>query len=420
MLGKPRFSYDLHTNMVKVKKEKILIKPGDIAPSSSKLKVMGAFNPGAIRLPNGEIVLYARILEKLITTEDENYFYSPRMIGKKSFKLKIERFRKDTIKHGSDLDFIFKDGTKRLTFICHLRKVVLDKSGFNIKSIEQKPSFYGLAWDGELGVEDPRIVQIGKLYVMTYVSLSRTENISTSYAISNDCKYWYRRGLIFGEQNIDVVLFPEIINEKYVAFERPEGSFQFTPPHIWISYSKDLEFWGDKKPFTLSKKGDWDSGRVGAGPPPIKTEKGWLFIYHGILNYKNKIKINEIIKRMEISDSISGTIKPTDVIYCVGAVLLDLKNPRKVIAKTKIPILFPMKKHEIGTFEDKRVVFPTGLVLDESKKYILLYSGAGDFITTIKKISLDKIFKKLGVWDFSQHIFSTPSNQHHKPLQNYH
>lgn len=385
--------------MVKVKKEKILIKPEDLKPSHPKLKIIGVLNPSAVRLPNKDISLYIRVIEKLLKTKDKKYAYSPRMIGEKKFQLKIDKFKRNTIKESSELDFIFKDGTKRLTFISHFRKVVLDPSGFKIKSIEQKPGFYGLAWDGELGVEDSRITKIGELYTMTYVSLSRSENISTSYAVSNDCKNWYRRGLIFGEQNKDVVLFPEIINEKYIAFERPEGSFQFTPPHMWISYSKDLEFWGDKKPFVISKNGSWDSERVGAGPPPIKTKKGWLFVYHGILSYKEKKLIQGILNKMDITEKISGKIKPTDIVYCAGAILLDLKNPRKIIAKTNVPILFPMKKHEIGVYENKRVIFPTGLVLSEDKKDVLIFSGAGDFLITVKQISLNKIFRKLRVFN---------------------
>jgi len=390
--------------MVKVKKECILIKPEDLKPSNPKLKVIGVLNPSAVRLPNKDIVLYIRVIEKLIKIEDKNYLYSPRMIGEKGFKIEFDKFRKDRVESKSDLDFVFKDRTKRLTFISHLRRVVLDPSGFKIKSVENRPSFYGLKWDGELGIEDSRISKIGNLYVMTYVSLSRNENISTSYAISSDCKNWYRRGLIFGEQNKDVVLFPEIINERYIAFERPEGSFQFTPPHMWISYSKDLEFWGDKKPFVISERGGWDSARVGAGPPPIKTENGWLFVYHGILSYKEKKFIREIIRKMEITGKISGKIKPEDTVYCAGAVLLDLKNPRKIIAKTNIPILFPMKKHEIGIFEDKRVIFPTGLVLTQDRKDVLIFSGAGDNLISVKQMSLNKIFKKLKVFNNKGHV----------------
>lgn len=386
--------------MIKIKKERVLLTPKDIKPTLKNLEVLGVFNPAAARLSNGDIILYARVWEKLIKDdekdEDAEFFYSPRFIGKKDLKIKIDKFEKNLISDSSNLDFLFKDGTKRLTYISHLRKIILDSNGFKIKSIEKKPSFYGLTWDGELGIEDPRIVKIGDLYVMTYVSLSMKSNISTSYAISNDCIHWHRRGIIFREQNKDVVIFPEKVRGKYVAFDRPEGSFQFTPPHIWISYSKDLEFWGEPKPMFFSKKGEWDYTRIGSGPPPIKTDKGWLLIYHGVVNIK-KHRIEE-----PILDKIKNFVKSffheennIENVYCVGAALFDLKNPKKLISKTKYPIIIPRKSYEKGPWKNMRVVFPTGLVLDKDKRYILLYSGGGDRVITVKKIKLSEIFKKM-------------------------
>ncbi len=372
--------------MIKTKEQKLLIKPSDINPSGKEFEVIAVINPAAIRLPNNDIILYARVIEKLIKDENEKHYYSPRMIGKEKFKIKLDRFNKKLVKEKNRLDFVLKDGTKRLTFISHLRKVVLDRTGFKIKRIEKKPSFYGLSWDGELGIEDPRITKINDLYVMSYVSLSRNENVSTSYAISNDCINWYRRGVIFSEQNKDVALFPERINEKYIALNRPEGSFEFSSPHIWLSYSKDLEHWGEASSLRLSKKSSWDSGRVGTGPPPIKTEKGWLLLYHGVIEPKEE---SGFIKKLkEVFYHKEKRIK-----YAVGAALLDLKNPKKIIAKSQVPIITPRMKYEKGTFEDKDVVFPTGLILD--KNDLLIYSGGGDVVTTVKKISLTEILNSL-------------------------
>ncbi len=384
-------------NMVKIKKERVLISPQDIKPSSPELMIIGTFNPGAARLANGDIMLYVRVWEKLKKTEDEDYFYSPRMEGSDKFKLVVDKFEKKLVSNSSDFDVIFKDGTKRLTFISHFRRVILDGTGFKIKQIDNKPSFFGLTWDGELGVEDPRITKIGNLFVMTYVSLSRNENVSTSYAISNDCIKWYRRGVIFSEQNKDVVMFPEMINNEYVAIERPEGSFEFSHPHMWLTYSKDMQLWGRQHPMILSKKSDWDFGKVGAGAPPIRTQKGWLLIYHGVIIGKRKNIIEGIIRRMDIFESIFGRLSSRDVIYCAGAVLFDLNDPRKVIGRSKVPILFPLKKQDVADFGNLRVIFPTGAVLTEDGRDLLIYCGAGDKITTVKQVSLKKIFKKIGV-----------------------
>jgi len=377
--------------MISIKKEKVLLTPTDIEPSSQKFEVIGIFNPGAIRIANKDIVLYVRVCEKLIKTEDKKNVYSPRMIGKKRFKIKIDRFNKETIKDKSELDFVFKNGTKRLTFISHFRRIVLDKTGFKIREIDKKPSFFGISSDGELGVEDPRITKIENSYIMTYVSLSREGNISTSYAISKDCKNWKRKGIIFGEQDKDVVIFPEKINNKYVAFDRPEGNFYFSPPHIWIAFSKDLEYWGKLKPIRISKKHGWDCGRKGAGPPPIKTKKGWLLIYHAV---KEKIKKED--KFLKEIKEIMGIKEVTEIPhYLIGAALFDLKNPMKLIAKSEYPIFSHYKEYEIDPLENKRIIFPTGLVIDENKEDLLIFSGGGDKVVTVKKVSLKEILKNM-------------------------
>lgn len=358
--------------MIKVKEVKCLLKPDDFIPSSKQFRVIGTMNPGAVRMPNGEIILYVRIIEKLIPPYDRKHFYSPRLVGKSSYKMVLDSFPLRKVKAHSDLDFLFEDGTKRLKFISHLRRVVLGKDGFTIKEIDTKPTFFGLKRDGEMGVEDPRIVRIdGKGYVMTYVTLSKSSNVSSSYAVSKNMRAWKREGIIFREQNKDVVIFPEKINGKYYAINRPEGTFQFSSPHMWIAESNDLNYWGEPTQIELGKDGTWDSGRVGAGTPPIKTKKGWLLFYHGVID------------------------KPHRAIYGAGAVLLDLNNPRKVISKTKKPIIMPHEDYEKGVFEKKDVVFPTGVVWHENKEDLLVYSGGGDIVTSVRQISLKDIMRSL-------------------------
>lgn len=354
-----------------MKKEALLITPGMIKPSSKKLNVIGTINPAAIRRKDGKIILYVRVIEQLKVMEDKKYCYSPRMVGENRYKIKIDRFDKKSINKNSDFDIMFKDNTKRLTFVSHLRKVILDYSGFNILSIDKKPSFYGISSDSELGVEDPRIVKIGNKYVMTYVSLSRKENISTSIAFSKDLENWERKGIIFGEQDKDVVIFPEKIKGKYVAFDRPESNFQFSLPHIWIAYSDNLLSWGNLKSISLLKKNDEDYGRIGPGCPPIKTERGWLLIYHTVRKDKER------------SYTYSGS-----------AALFDLKNPRKLLLKSE-PIILPKADYELKLYQKKRIVFPTGIVVDKDNKNLLIYSGGGDVVTSVRKISLNKVMVSL-------------------------
>lgn len=362
---------------------KIILRPSDIKPTSKNLKVLGVLNPGAARLENKKIILYIRIIEQLKEFQDERYFYSPRAKGKEKYEIVIDKFAKSSAKAVDEVAITFKNNTKRLNYISHLRKVILNKKGNKIISIDNKPTIYGLKNDSELGVEDPRITKIKDTYYMTYVGLSRKENISTYLAESKDCIKWKRLGIIFGEQDKDVVLFPEKIKNKYVCFDRPEGNFEFSAPHIWVVYSKDLIYWGKPTPISLSKHGFFS--RSGAGPPPIKTKKGWLLIFHGVTPQHQKGFWCSIKK------TLGMPIEQGPDSYAVWAALFDLQNPGKIIARSHCPIMYPLKK----SFEDKMVVFPTGLVETKNKKNLLVYSGAGDIYISLRKIPLKKILRTL-------------------------
>jgi len=373
--------------MVKIKKDKILIEPEDIIPSSKKLEVIGVLNPAAIELEGGQKILYVRVLERLKNFENAKYCFSPRMEGKNNFKLVVDKFSKSQVREGDEFGFEFKDGTKRLTYINHFRRVILNRSGLEIHSIDKKPSFFGIIKDSELGVEDPRIVKINKKYYMTYVGLSRENGISTYLAVSEDCKKWNRLGILFGQQDKDVVLFPEKIKGNYVAFDRPEGNFSFSTPHVWIAYSKDLIHWGRLKSIRLSTKKE-KFNRSGAGPPPIKTEKGWLFLFHAVHHVKpTGFWLN-------IHKHLNNKLQEEHDVYVVYAALLDKENPEKLIARSVHPIIIPSRKYEIS-LEGKMVVFPTGILEDKKRENILLYSGAGDKVVTVKKISIKNILKSL-------------------------
>ena len=356
--------------MLKIKKTKVLITPKDFKPSTKGYEVIGVFNPGALRLKNGDILLYVRVAERPIKWEEKDYCYSPRFISDKDFKLGLDKFERNKIGiiHEPH-SFVLKNGITRLGDISHFRRVFLDKEGLHVKKIEQKPAFYGTINDGELGIEDPRITKIKNKYIMTYVSLSRLNGISTNYAISNDGIKWHKEGIMFRHQNKDVVLFPEKIKNRYVAFHRPDGNFNFSLAHMWISYSKDLKYWGDDESVLMAEKA-WESKKIGASTVPIKTKQGWLEFYHGA----------------KIEDSKRH--------YCVGAALFDLKNPGKLICKSHEPLIIPILKEEKGSF-GYNVVFPTGAILSEDKKNILLYSGGADEVTTVKEIGLKEVLKYL-------------------------
>lgn len=350
-------------------KTKLLLKPDDFRPSFTDWEIKGVLNPAAVRLPDKRILLYARVAE---SANHSDGIKCPIMSSEKEYKVDYQNIKEeDIIKKGRWGEMYLKDGLCRLPTISHFKKVILKKDGFEVEELENKPVFTGMPGDGDYGVEDPRIVKIGNRYIMTYVSVSLNEGVSTSLAISSDLKNWKRQGIIFREQNKDAVIFPEKINGEYIALHRPEGFFEFSKPSIWISYSPNLIYWGMDKSI-LQPRGGWESDRIGAGAPPIKIKKGWLLIYHGA-------------KR----DGEHG-------IYCAGAVLLDLKNPKKVIARTpkNKPLIKPAESFEKEGFM-KNVVFPTGAVMDLNGKDLLIYSGGADSVVTVRRIAIRDILKSL-------------------------
>ena len=357
-------------------KTKLLIKPEEIRPTTKAFKVRGVFNPAAVRLPDNRILLFARVAETPI--HGEQTFIAPRFSGKKSLKLHMDLVKRSKLKF-KDNTFIMDNRILRLPTISHFRKILLDESGENVLNISQKPDFFGLNGDGDFGVEDPRITffKREKFYAMTYVSISEGSSVCTSLAISKNPGNWKRKGVIFRQQNKDVVIFPEKFKGYYVALNRPEGTMVFDKPSIWISYSRDLLFWGKDRPIVAPRQNCWDDFRVGSGSVPIKTGEGWLTIYHGVT---------------------SKTEDPNSKkIYSAGALLFDLKNPEKIIARTpaEAPLLKPTYDFENEGFNGG-VIFPTASIPSLDGKNLLIFCGVADSNVVLKKIKLADVLNSLG------------------------
>lgn len=357
-------------------KIKLLLGPDNFNPSFEDWKIEGVFNPGAVRMPDKRIVLYARIAESAGSAQ-QNMRSCPIMSSEKEYKVNYQMIHeKDIVKKGKWGEIYLRDGICRLPTISHFKKITLKSDGFNIEEKEQTPIFTGMPGDGDYGVEDSRIILIGDKYYMTYVSVSNYEGVSTSLAVSRDLKNWKRQGIIFREQNKDAVIFPEKIGGKYIALHRPEGFFEFSRPSVWISYSPDLVYWGREKSIFRPRPYAWDEVRIGAGAPPIKTKKGWLVIYHGVKEIKVK--------------------KEEKVNYSAGSILLDLKNPEKVLARSPrdLPLFDSNKYFEKEGFLNN-IVFPTGAIPTLKGDNLLIYYGATDRYTAVREISFSEIFKKM-------------------------
>jgi predicted GH43/DUF377 family glycosyl hydrolase len=138
--------------------------------------------------------------------------------------------------------------------------------------------------------------------------------------------------------------------------------------YIWLAESPDLLHWGNHRCLAHSRNGMWDSVRVGAGAAPIRTAEGWLEIYHG------------------------ATANPTR--YCLGALLLDLHEPWKVLARSNDPIMEPFASYEqVGFFGN--VVFTNGHLVNDDE--VTIYYGASDSVICGARFSIREILQTLAV-----------------------
>jgi len=257
------------------------------------------------------------------------------------------------------------------------------------------------------GVEDPRVVELAGTFYMTYVAHDG-KNAVTALATSKDLLNFKKQGIIsplitydeaedlfkksklkdkyfFFESyykdkvakdvllwNKDVFLFPEKIKGKYVLLNRILPDIQIVyfkkfkelkTRSFWEKYLKQLGRY-----IVLENKYWFESRNIGGGAPPIKTDAGWLIIYHGVEETNRK------------------------KCYHAGAALLDLKNPQKVIGRLRDPLFSPTKSYE-KQGDVSNVVFPTGTAI--FKKQLYIYYGTADKRIAVARVNLSSLLKEL-------------------------
>jgi len=208
---------------------------------------------------------------------------------------------------------------------------------------------------------DPRITQIGDTYYICHASENQF-GCQVSVASTRDFKKFTKIAVASEPTNRNMVLFPEKINGLYVRLDRPFESGN--RGNLWLSYSPDLIYWGRSECIMTSRSFAWDQGKIGPGAPPVKTKAGWLVLYHGV------------------------TPRINAQIYKAGVALLDLKDPRKVLARGKEYIMAPRELYErVGDVPN--VVFPTAALPDYKTDELRIYYGGADtvFCLATAKIS---------------------------------
>jgi predicted GH43/DUF377 family glycosyl hydrolase len=218
------------------------------------------------------------------------------------------------------------------------------------------------------GVEDPRITWIDELgqYAISYTAYSSNGPL-VALATTSDFQTFTRHGPITPPEDKDAALFPRRFNGNWALIHRPVPFGAAAHANIWLSYSSDLQHWGDHMVLLEARDGaHWDARKIGLSPPPIETSAGWLIIYHGVRH------------------------TPSGALYRIGLALLDLEDPATVLRRSEEWVFGPSAPYE-RQGDVPNVVFPCGAVVDETRRQLRMYYGAADTSVAVATANLDEL-----------------------------
>lgn len=337
-----------------------LLSPADLLSSSKGLQITCLLNPGVFQY-QGKTWLIVRVAER--PEQKENTISFPVITEAGSTKI-IEIQKDDPELKATDARVINYKGVDYLTTLSHLRLLCSD-DGTRFYEPDGYPLLTGEGVLQTFGVEDCRVTCLDDTYYLTFTAVSGN-GVGVGLRTTTDWKKFQSHGMILPPHNKDCAIFEEKINGLYYALHRP-SSVDIGGNYIWLASSPDAIHWGNHRCIIKTRKDSWDSARVGAGAAPIKTARGWLEIYHGA-NHQHQ--------------------------YCLGAFLLDMDDPSKVIARTDGPIMVPAESYEVSGFFG-HVVFTNGHIVHPDGDTITVYYGASDEFVCAADFSIKEIFSLL-------------------------
>ncbi len=246
--------------------------------------------------------------------------------------------------------------------------IARSRNGYDDWEIDEHPTFTADPEnypEEEYGIEDARITYIEgeKQWYIAYTSFSSSGPLP-SLARTRDFKKFERIGAVLPPENKDAALFPVKFKGKWALIHRPVAG-GLTKANMWISFSSDMKQWGEHQVLLYAREGGWwDANKIGLSPQPLKTEKGWLVMYHGVRHTASKMN------------------------YKLGLALLDLEDPTIVLKRTDEWIFGPREQYErVGDVNE--VVFPCGWIAEGDE--VRMYYGGADTCVALATASMKEI-----------------------------
>lgn len=228
-------------------------------------------------------------------------------------------------------------------------------------------------------VYDPRLTVIeGRCYMCFAVDTKH--GLRGGIAVTEDFSRFDILSLSVPD-NRNMVLFPERVGGKYVRLERPfpvysrGGIDRFD---MWMSDSPDLQYWGGSKLVLGVEQVPFANDKVGPGAPPVKTEKGWLTAFHAV--------------DLDPSRGKNGWEASWKKRYTAGIMLLDLHDPSRIVGMSRSPLLAPEAAYETSGGFRNDVIFPGGMILEDSGE-VKIYYGAADTVECLATAHVDDLVR---------------------------
>lgn len=368
--------------------DRLVFGPADVdlarSPLAGKLDaetyVLGAFNPGMARLPNGNLLLMVRVAEALREPIHDGHVHAIRWDGPGCYV--IDAWPLELTDTADPRKFLLRGhGWKvmALTSLAWLLPVELSADGLEVVAVHyDKAIAPGGSWQC-YGLEDARISKVGERWLMTTCSVSPERHSTTLYSSANALD-WQFEGIVLDHQNKDMLVFEGLVQGKYWAQTRPLGDIYFayppgspfhSGPSINLASSPDGLHWMPcLHPHIRPHAGTASTARIGGGSPPILTEvagqRGWLTLWHGV--------------------------EPKQIvgIYRTYWSLLHPQRPWEVLATSHEPLLEPAPAltealKELMYLQD--VVFTTGIA--DAGDHFIVASGEADLACRITHVPKD-------------------------------